>query len=228
MRYKILLFDADGTLLDFKKAEREALSDMLREFGAACDEDVIRRYSEINDSMWKMLERGEIARGDLSRKRFELFGKEYGICQSPDLMSEKYFSALATKSFMIDGAYDVCRELRKGRRLFIITNGFKRIQDKRFAGSPLSAFFERSFISEEIGADKPARRFFEAVASAIPDFSVRDALVIGDSLSSDIAGGIDAGLDVCWYNPSGSSAPENFSKKINYVISSLEELKKIV
>lgn len=226
MKYKTLLFDADGTLLDFKKSEREALSDMLKKFGQPCGDDAARRYSEINDSLWKKLERGEISRNELSLKRFELFGKECGIKCSPDLMSEVYFSALMSKSFLIKGAYEVCRELSGVCRLYLITNGFKQIQEKRFGNSPIAGFFEKSFISEEIGADKPSREYFDAVKAAIPGFDARETLVIGDSLSSDIAGGTGAGLDVCWYNPAGAAAPEGM--RINYIISDLSELIGIV
>ncbi|MGI6167142.1 MAG: YjjG family noncanonical pyrimidine nucleotidase [Eubacteriales bacterium] len=226
MKYKILLFDADGTLLDFKRSEREALSDMLKDFGQPCGDAAARRYSEINDSLWKKLERGEITRNDLILKRFELFAGEYGIKCDPEEMSRAYFSALATKSFLIAGALDVCRELSKTCRLFLITNGFKHIQESRFGGSLLAQFFEGVFISEEIGADKPSREYFDAVIAAIPDFDARETLVIGDSLSSDIAGGIGAGLDVCWYNPAGAAAPGGM--KINYIIADLSELTGIV
>lgn len=226
MKYKMLLFDADGTLLDFKKSEREALSDMLLKFGQTCDDNAAQRYSLINDSLWKKFERGEISRRDLSRKRFEIFGGEYGIKCDPTEMSDVYFSALMTKSFLIPGAYEICRELSKTCRLYLITNGFKRIQEGRFGGSPLAELFVRSFISEEIGADKPSSEYFDAVKAAINNFNARETLVIGDSLSSDIAGGIGAGLDVCWYNPAGAAAPSGMS--INYIIDDLSDLINIV
>ncbi len=222
MRYKTLLFDADQTLLDFASAEREALSDMLSFLGQPFGDKIARRYSEINHSLWKELERGEIERSSLSQKRFEILAKEYSLDSDPGQMADMYFSALAEKSNLIPGAYEVCRELSKTCRLYIITNGFKKIQEKRFGTSPLAPLFEGVFISEEIGADKPAREFFDAVASAIPQYNRAETLVIGDSLSSDIAGGLGAGLDVCWYNPACAAPPERI--KINYIITELSEL----
>lgn len=226
MRYNTILFDADDTLLDFRCSEREAISDTLADFCGSVDDHVIIRYSEINDSLWKLHEKGEIRKEDLRVKRFELLCREFGFDFDPLLMADRYFSALASKSYLIEGATDVCQTLRKFCRLYIITNGFRVIQEKRLGNSPIAGFFDGLFISETVGAEKPSPAYFETVAKSIPNFLPKDSLVVGDSLSSDIAGGIAAGLDVCWYNPKNRPAPEGM--RINYIISRLDQLPDIV
>lgn len=223
--YTTLLFDADGTLLDFPRSEYEALSDVLAVFGIPDTEENHRIYSAANDEQWKLLEKRLVTRSELRINRFRNFLERIGFTASPSEMADVYMRALATKSYLLDGALEVCRTLAANHDLYIITNGFRVIQHGRFDPTPIAPLFRDVFISEDIGAEKPSPVFFDYVKHHISGFDPAKTLVIGDSLSSDIAGGIAAGLDVCWFNPSEIETPENM--KIDYTIGKLSDLLRI-
>ena len=222
MAYRIALFDADNTLLDFTRSEREALCACLAARGISADAETVGLYSRINDMHWRRLEQGLTTRSRLKVERFGDFFAELGYAGDPARMAEDYVTALSQQRFLLDGALELIRGLHGRCRLYIITNGISSVQRSRFGGCPLAPYFDGSFISEEMGCAKPEPIFFEQVASCIPDFASRDALVIGDSLTSDIAGGIRAGLDTCWYNPMGKPTPVGMP--ITYTVSALSEI----
>lgn len=226
MRYDTILFDADETLLDFSRAEREALTDALSVFGIAASEGMIAEYSRINAAIWKRLERGEIDKISLRTKRFEEFCQFFSLNIDVDALASEYLKALSTKSYTVGGAVALCDALSKHCRLYIVTNGIGFVQRGRFSACELTRFFAERFISEEMGAEKPDRAFFDAVFAKIPAFDPAKTLLVGDSLTSDIAGGIGAGLDTCWYNPKGKTAPTGMP--ITYIVSHLEEILPLV
>jgi 2-haloacid dehalogenase len=226
MSYRTVLFDADNTLLDFTRSEHEALRDCLRARGLPCGKHVTEGYAAINDRHWKRLERGLTTREALRVARFEDFCREYGFGCDPRQLADDYFDTLCTKSYLIDGALELCERLHGQARLYLITNGNTKVQNGRFNPSPLAPLFEAVFISEDMGCAKPSKAYFDAVAAAIPEFDPADTLVVGDSLSSDIQGGINAGLATCWYNPHGKTAPADM--KIDYTVRSLDEIPPIV
>ena len=225
-KYTFVLFDADATLFDFKKSEHSAVIDCLRFAGLPVTDEVIAKYSEINDGYWKKLERGEVTRGQLFVARWRDLMKFYGFDFDAQIIADLYPQKLAEKGFLIKGAEEICQALYGKVKLYIVTNGFARVQHGRFDKSPLRKYFDEMFISEEVGAEKPSVTYFEAVFSKIPDFDKEKALIIGDSLTSDIKGGIAAGIDTCWYNPKDLPAPENLP--ITYVINKLSEIESIV
>ena len=226
MKYQTILFDADGTLLDFDRSEYEALSDVLAEFKIPDTSENHKIYSAANAEQWKLLEKGLVTKSELRLNRFRNFLDQIGFSASESDMADCYMHALATKSYLIDGALELCEELSRSHELYIITNGFRYIQEGRFRPSAIAPFFRDVFISEVVGAEKPSPIYFDYVKAHIPHFCPETTLVVGDSLSSDIEGGIRAGLDVCWYNPRGKQAPDNM--KIHYTISELSELLRIL
>ena len=208
VKYDILLFDADDTLLDFGKSEFEAVRDCLIARGFDSSDEIIERYSQINQLHWKMLERGEITRERLYVERFAAFCREMGFVCDAQKFSDDYLKALSTKSYLFDGALDMCRELSKTHKMYVVTNGNAGVQHGRFDPSPIAKYFIRSFISEEMQSAKPSLDYFNKVFAEIPDFDPSRTLIIGDSLTSDIQGGINAGIDTCWYNPKHKTAPD--------------------
>ena len=226
MRYTTILMDADNTLLDFTRSEHDAIAETFAHFGLPNDDATIAIYSEVNDAHWKMLERGEIEKKVLMWKRFEAFCRRTGLVADPHALAADYLHTLSTKSYMIEGALEVCATLAKNCRMYIVTNGDKHVQQGRFNPCPLAKYFEKAYISEEVGFEKPDIRYFNAVMADIPNFDPATTLVVGDSLTSDIKGGINAGLDTCWYNPKGKPAPADLP--LTYVIRDLAELPALV
>ncbi len=222
MKYEYLLFDADDTLLDFKRSEREALSDSLLKFGIEPTDELISAYSEINDRLWKLLEKGGIEKNKLRVRRYEIFTERFGLDVDPARLAVEYTDRLSEKSFLVDGALSLCRKLYGKYRLFIITNGIKIIQESRLGASPIKKYIEKSYISEEVGFEKPSSGYFDFIKSDIKGFEADKALVIGDSLTSDISGGIAAGIDTCWFNPRNKILPAGITP--TYEIHALGEL----
>ncbi len=225
-KYTWLLFDADETLLDFKLAEAQAIKATFEAFGLPTDAEVIETYSKINDNLWKMLERGEVTKDRLKVLRFEEFCEHYGFAPMGCELAEAYVGNLSLQTALIDGAEEVCRELSGRYKMYIVTNGIYSVQRARFGRSAIKDYFEKCYISDEIGCEKPSRGFFDAVAADIPDFDISRALVIGDSLTSDIKGGIEYGIDTCWLNRSGKPAPEGMN--ITYIIKDIRDVLEIL
>ena len=199
-KYSFLLFDADNTLLDFDENERVSLTETFTHFGLPCDDATLRLYHSINLMYWEMLSRKEIGRDELLIKRFSTLFERLGIDADPVAVENRYREGLGRGCQVVPGAMDVCAALRDDYRLYIITNGVARTQHDRLEGSGLAGYMDGIFISDEIGYNKPDRGFFEHVSASIADFDPHRALVIGDSLFSDIRGGVEYGLDTCWLN----------------------------
>lgn len=227
MRYDTIFFDADGTLYDFDTSEAEALSESLISVGIEPTPAIIALYHDINLAQWKALERGETTREKLRVDRFRILLDEMArqgmpSDADPHELCEYYVERLSEKCILILGAEDVCRNLSKYISLYIITNGLTRVQTGRFSRSPISKYFKDVFISESMGATKPERAYFDMAlerAGIKSEEEKHRVLVVGDSLTSDIAGGNGAGLDTCWYNPecheSGDVIPTYTIKKFD-------------
>lgn len=208
-KYKTLLMDADDTVFDFHKAEKQAFCEMAQVHGLRCDEALYARYSVINLSFWKMLERGEITKTALLTERFKQWLDESGQTGDPTEMNACYLAKLSTFAFLFDDSEEALRALSKDFRIYFITNGTASVQRGRFARASVMQYIDDFFISGEIGYEKPDKRYFEAVIEKIGDFDAESTLVVGDSPTSDIAGAIGMGLDCCWVNRRGKALPEH-------------------
>lgn len=225
MNYTSLLLDLDNTLLDFSKAEFFAASELFKRYGLPHSQADIKLYSKISLSYWKKFENGEIEKNEIFENRFKDYCKVFNKEKDTAKMATDYFSLLSEGHFTIDGALDILEYLKnKGYKLYAATNGVAITQYKRFKESGLSPFFEGIFISEETGFQKPAKEYYDYILNHIPEKDKSKILNIGDSQSSDILGGINSGIDTCWYNPK-SEEPRYFSK---FEIKNLSELKKIL
>lgn len=224
MKYDILLFDADGTLLDFDKAEDEALKQTLLEHGLPYTPAISGRYHEINDSFWKLLEQGKITREFLQARRFAQFLEELGSETEPALFNRRYRNNLGKCAHLLPGAFSLCEKLCKRYSMAIVTNGASEVQHRRLAASGLAPLFQKVYISEEIGWQKPDKRFFDFVFSDFPVPDPRRVLIIGDSLTSDVQGGRNAGIDTCWFCPSQSRS----SHAATYQVSDYRELAELL
>ena len=219
-KYSVILFDIDDTLLDFPMSEREALCEALRAAGVELDDEMISTYQKINYELWKALERNEISRDELMTRRFSDFAEFYGFDIDAQKTAEDYLSALGTKVFYIDGARELLSALYGKVRLYIVTNGLARVQNSRYKLTGFDKIFDGMFISQEVGANKPNPEFFQYVAEHIEGFEKEKTLIVGDSQTSDIAGGIAFGIDTCWYSPKNATA----KYEPTYTVDSLDKV----
>lgn len=217
-----VLLDLDNTILDFDAAERAALSETLREFGVVPTQAVLGRYHELNVLHWELLEEGKLTREQTLTRRFERLFAVLGLACDGAAVNDRYERLLCRGHAFMPGARELLERLRGRYPLYAVSNGNAFVQDARIAGAGLAAYFEDFFISERIGADKPSRAYFDACFAAIPGFDRRRALMVGDSLTSDIRGGINAGVTTCWFNP--QKKPGRNDVRPDYEISSLDQL----
>lgn len=227
MNYEYLLFDADDTLFDFPKASSRAFEAMCRAHDIPCTPENYRRYHEINLALWAAFDRGEVTKEFVTLERYVRFLRALGLDRDPAACNRDYLAGLGEGVYPLPHAEEVCRELRRrGHRMFIITNAVASVQRSRLRGSVFADLFEAAFISEEAGAAKPDRAYFDYVRARLPGLTEANALVIGDSLTTDIQGANNAGLPCCWFNPAGKPRREDL--RIDYEIADLRELLEIV
>ncbi len=227
MKYEVIIFDADETLFDFKRSERDALKKTMLKFGVDYVEDHhLKIYEEINAALWKGLEIGEITQQQLKIERFKRLSKGLKAQFDEIEFAKSYESNLSFASFLYEESIDLVKGLSIDYDLVMITNGLKNVQERRIKCSPIAKYFKSIIISEEVQVSKPDPRIFDAALVNRKELDKNKILMVGDSLSSDIQGGINYGIDTCWYNP---------NKKINrsaikptHEIVSLIELKSML
>ena len=223
MKFPYLLFDADDTLFDFPKAAARAFSAMCRSNGVPDTLDTRALYHRINQELWAAFDRGEVSKDYVTLERFVRFFQALKLPRDPDKCNRDYLTALGAGVYPLPHAEAVCRELvRRGHKLYIVTNAVASVQRSRLQGSVFADLITDAFISEDAGASKPDPAYYAYVRSRIPGLTPENGLVIGDSLSTDIQGANNAGLPCCWYNPAGKARPEDL--RIDYEIRDLREL----
>lgn len=225
MRYRWLLLDADGTLFNYDRAERDALWLTFEEAGLHFDPTWLGVYRQINAGLWQQFERSEVDQETIKTRRFERLGDELGVALEPVRFGRRYLAHLAKGTHLIEGAEEALQALHGKCGLIVLTNGLKEVQRPRLARSRIGRLIDGVIVSEEVGAAKPDGRIFEIAFEQMGQPSKRDVLMVGDSLSSDIRGGADFGLDTCWFNPDGRPPDQVVS---TYEISHLCELVAIV
>ena len=228
--YYGLLFDVDGTLLNFEASEDGALRDTLAHFSLPDTEETVAAYRSINNSLWAALEQGKLRQEKLVVQRFEkLLGaigaKEKRI--NPARMNEYYLAQLAQRADTFEGVEEALNELAEVATLAVVSNGVEKVQMGRLERSGLERYFDGVFISSRVGAPKPSRKIFDAALNALGIENRKKVLMVGDSLKADITGGINAGVDTCWCNFHDLPLPEG-APNPKYIIRSLKELLPIV
>ena len=222
---EFVFLDLDDTILDFEVTERKSISRLLEQLGVVPTEEIVHRYHVINLDHWKRLERGEITREQINNRFDVLFG-ELGMSVSTQECEVLYRQFLSEGTDYMPGAQNVVEQLSNKYRLFLASNGTASVQAGRLRLTGLNAYFEKSFVSEEIGANKPSSLFFERAFAQIPGFEKEKAIMVGDSLTSDILGGINAGIKTCWVNP--KHRPVRSDIQPDYEIESICQLEKLL
>jgi len=222
MSYKILLFDLDDTLLDFGANETDSLNKLFQQHGYTFSDELFKVYNSVNKQLWTDYENGNIVLDDVLNSRFSETMIRIGKVVDGIEWENRYRELLGNGCQLMEGALEVCQRLSATHRLFVITNGITQTQLKRLKKSGLYEFFEDIFDSQSIGFQKPSIEFFDYVRSHIKDFNIKEALIIGDSLNSDIKGGLLSGIDTCWINTKSQKCSAEIQS--TYTITSLMEL----
>ena len=224
--FEFLFLDLDDTILDFQKAEHVALSKTLREFGLEPTEHVLKRYNLINKAHWEALERKELTREQVLVGRFQVLFEEMGIAVEPVSVARAYEHNLSIGHYFLPGAEEAVERLSKKYKLYLASNGTARVQAGRLQSANISRFFEEVFVSQEIGANKPALEYFERCFARIPGLDKSKTIIVGDSLTSDILGGQNAGIATCWVNPHHKEGRADI--RVDYEIESLSQLEELL
>ena len=228
MKYPYLLFDADDTLFDFPKASARAFTLMCQTHGIPDTPEVRQLYHDINRELWDAFDRGEVSKEYVTLERYVRLLRALGLeDRDPAQCNEDYLSALGEGVYPLPHAEEVCRELvHRGHKLYILTNAVASVQRSRLRGSVFADIITAAFISEDAGASKPDRAYYEYVCDRVPELTAENALVIGDSLATDIRGANNAGLPCCWFNPKRQTPPQGL--RIDYIVTDLRQLLDIV
>ena len=226
---EFLFLDLDDTILDFKKAEYIAIGKTIADFGVEPTEAIRHRYHEINKWHWEQLEKGTMTRAEILVNRFKTLFAELGVKVDAEQVARTYEKNLSQGHWFLPGAEETVDGLSKNYRLFLASNGTASVQKGRMTSANLYRFFETVFVSQEIGHNKPSKAYFDACFAAIPGFDPARAMIVGDSLSSDIQGGINAGIKTVWVNPDhkdcGNIKPDYEIEALHQLPALLEALK---
>ena len=220
MRYKAMLIDADNTLFNFTESEKRAVAELFDKYGIT-DPAAEHMYHEANSRQWKLLEKGGTTHDLLMVDRFRDLIAALGIAADAWEMCNDYIAALSRQHILIPGALEMVAEVASKMPVAIVTNGIKQIQRARFLSSPMMQHVTALVISHEEGYDKPDPRLLYIALEKLGGIAPGDALMVGDSLTSDIQAAINAGMDACWYNAAGKAAPEGM--EIKYIITDIRE-----
>ena len=222
---EFLFLDLDDTILDFHKAERIALSKTIRDFGVEPAEEVLSLYHTINKWHWEQLEKGLMTRNEVLQKRFGALFQQLGVQADEAACAKAYEKNLSIGHYFLPGAEEAVDRLSKKYRIFLASNGTATVQKGRMTSANLYRFFEKVFVSEEIGHNKPSKAYFDACFAQISDFDPAKTIMVGDSLSSDIKGGINAGIATVWVNPTHADCGDI---KPDYEIEALHQLEELL
>ena len=217
MRYKLILLDIDDTIFDFQAGNRNAVNELAEELGLASP-TVFDEYQVHNHACWEALERGEMNQEILHVERFRRFLNAKNRADDPKAVADRFAGLLGRQAIYLPGMEDMVRTISEHMPVVILTNGITVIQKARLARSTMSRWISRAVISQEVGVSKPDRRIFEIALGGV---SPSEALMIGDSLTSDVLGALGAGIDACWFNPKGKSCPDHI--RPTYTAATAEE-----
>lgn len=219
---EFLFLDLDDTILDFHKAERIAISKTIRDFGVEPTEEILHRYHLINKWHWEQLELGKLTRAEVLENRFGVLFEELGVTADKAACARVYEKNLSIGHYFLPGAEEAVDALSKKYKLYLASNGTASVQKGRMTSANLYRFFDKVFVSQEIGHNKPSLEYFHACFAQIPGFDPDKAMMVGDSLSSDIKGGIAVGIKTCWVNPTHATHPDTI--RPDYEIEALCQL----
>ncbi len=226
MDKKIILLDLDNTLIDFNECARHSIMDAFTELGFTYTPKVFETFITENVKIWKRLELGEITKPQLRADRWNIILGKLGIDYDGTVLEEMFENGVARYACPVEGAYELLDHLKDRYKLYIVSNGFRFVQESRLKIGDFEKYFDDIFVSEDIGIPKPATEFFDYCFEKLNNPPKSDTILIGDSISADIIGGANYGIDTIWFNKNGDPLPEDIEP--TYIVNKLEEIKNIL
>lgn len=223
---KIILLDLDNTLIDFNECARHSIIAAFKEMSLPYTDKVFETFICENVKIWKRLEKGEITKAELRANRWNIILEKLGIEFDGTVIEELFEQGVANGAYAVEGAYDLLDYLYPEYNLYIVSNGFRFVQENRLKIGDFRKYFKDIFLSEDIGIQKPAKEFFDYCFKKLGNPPKESVMLIGDSLSADITGGINYGIDTIWFNKNGDTSPESI--KPTYTVNSLNDIKNIL
>ena len=223
---KIILIDLDNTLIDFNECARHSIMNAFEKLGLEYSDRVFETFICENVKIWKRLERGEITKPELRANRWNIILSRLGIDFDGTILEEMFENGVAQGAYAVDGAYGLLDYLYSKYKLYVVSNGFRFVQESRLKIGDFEKYFTDVFVSEDVGIPKPAKEFFDYCFENINNPPKEDVILIGDSITADILGGINYGMDTIWFNKNNEPLPENINP--NYTVNTLEEIKNIL
>lgn len=223
---KIVLLDLDNTLIDFNECARHSIINIFKKLNIPYSEKVFETFIEENVKIWKRLEKGEITKGELRANRWNIILNRLGIDYDGTVIEEMFENGVAQGAYPVEGAYGLLDYLSPKYDLYIISNGFRSVQENRLKIGDFRKYFKNVFVSEDIGIQKPAKEFFDYCFRKAKIQNTEDVVLIGDSLSADITGGKNYGIDTVWFNRNNEVPPEDI--KPTYTVKELKEIENIL
>lgn len=223
---KIVLLDLDNTLIDFNECARHSIINIFNELGFAYTEKVFETFICENVKIWKRLEKGEITKAELRANRWNIILGKLGTDYDGTIIEEMFENGVAQGAYAVDGAYELLDYLHPKYELYIVSNGFRHVQESRLRIGGFRKYFKDIFLSEDIGIQKPAKEFFDYCFEKLKQPEKEDVILIGDSISADIIGGLNYGIDCVWFNKNGDELPDDI--KPTYVVDKLCDIEKIL
>lgn len=223
---KIILIDLDNTLIDFNECARHSIINAFNELGFTYTDKVFETFITENVKIWKRLEKGEITKPQLRADRWNIILEKLGIDFDGTVLEEMFENGVAKGAYAVDGAYELLEYLKDKYKLYIVSNGFRFVQESRIKIGNFEKYFDDVFVSEDVGIPKPAKEFFDYCFEKLGNADKNDTILIGDSLSADIIGGINYGIDTIWFNKNNEPLPNNIEP--TYTVNTLKEIQKIL
>ena len=226
MNKKIVLLDLDNTLIDFNECARHSIMNIFDELGFTYTKNVFETFITENVKIWKRLEKGEITKADLRANRWNIILGKLGIDYDGTIIEEKFENGVAQGAFAVEGAYDLLDYLYPKYELYIVSNGFRFVQESRLKIGDFRRYFKDIFLSEDIGVQKPAKEFFDYCFEKLGNPEKKNVILIGDSLSADIIGGLNCGIDCIWFNKNGDDSPKEIEP--TFTVTKLKEIENLL
>ena len=223
---KIVLLDLDNTLIDFNECARHSIMNIFEELGFNYTEKVFETFICENVKIWKKLEKGEITKSELRANRWNIILGKLGIDYDGTIIEEKFENGVAQGAYAVDGAYELLDYLYPKYELYIVSNGFRFVQESRLKIGDFRKYFKDIFLSEDVGIQKPAKEFFDYCFKNLGNPEKDDTILIGDSLSADIIGGLNYKIDCIWFNKNGDDLPKEI--KPTFIVDKLKEIENIL